>query len=596
MTHPEKPLPSGIPLSPEVEQKILEIIQPLSDEGLLWLSGYIAGFRRARGALPSAEKTTPALTLTIVYGSQTGHAAGLAENMANEAQSLGFHARAIDLAQYKRTELAKERYLILITSTHGDGEPPDNARAFYDFLMSKRAPRLEQLHHAVLALGDSTYPDFCKAGRDFDARLEVLGAKRLIPRADLDVDYEEPAKVWMEKLFQALPRPDAQKAPVIFLPEAQKAGKSYSKDAPFQAEILANINLNGRGSNKETHHIEVSLAGSEIVFEPGDAMGVLPQNNPLLAKEIIERLNARADTPVMTAKGETPVLEAMIHYYDITIPTFKFLQEYASLVKDTNLLELAAEGEASVRSYLAQRHIIDILHEVPPKNIAIQTFVDLLRPLAPRLYSIASSLKSYPEEAHLTVALLRYELNSKVHLGVASSHLANCPEETLMPIFIETNRNFKLPNDPNAPIIMVGPGTGIAPFRAFMQEREALGASGKSWLFFGEQHFTTDFLYQIEWQKYLKDGILTRMDVAFSRDQEEKIYVQHRMLEKKKDFYAWLQDGAYFYVCGDASKMAKDVEHALLQIIQSESGKDEDFANEYMANLRAEKRYQRDVY
>jgi sulfite reductase (NADPH) flavoprotein alpha-component len=596
VTPPEQLRPSGVPLSPEVEQKILDLIQPLSDEGLLWLSGYIAGFRRARGALPSVEKTTPPLTLTIAYGSQTGHSADLAEKMAKKAQSLGFHARAIDLAQYKRTELAKEQYFILITSTHGDGEPPDNARAFYDFLMSKRAPQLQHLHYAVLALGDSTYPNFCKAGKDFDARLEALGAKRLIPRADLDVDYEESAKVWMEKLFQALPKPTERKTPMAFLPEEQKAGKSYSKDVPFQAEILANINLNGRGSNKETHHIEISLAGSEIAFEPGDAMGVLPKNNPSIAKEIIERLNVQSDTPVMTAKGEVPLLEAMIHHYDITIPTFKFLQNYAELVQDTNLRELVAEGEASVRSYITQRHIIDILHEVPPKNISAQTFNDLLRPLAPRLYSIASSLKSYPEEAHLTVALLRYELGAKARLGVASSYLANTPEGELVPVFIETNRNFRMPQDTSAPIIMVGPGTGIAPFRAFMQEREAIGASGKNWLFFGEQHFTTDFLYQVEWQKYLKDGLLTRLDVAFSRDQEEKIYVQHRMLERKKDLYAWLEDGAYFYVCGDASRMAKDVEQALLQIIQSESGKDEDFANEYIANLRAEKRYQRDVY
>lgn len=583
-------------LSPDLEEKILALIKPLSDDELLWLSGYIAGFRRARGAPPSVEKTAPALTLTIAYGSQTGHAAGLAETLAKEARTLGFDARAIDLAQYKRTELAKEQYFIVITSTHGDGEPPDNARAFYDFLMSKRAPRLEHLHYAVLALGDSTYPDFCKAGREFDARLEDLGAKRLIPRADLDVDYEEPAKVWIEKLFQTLPKPAEQKTPVISLPDEQKAGKSYSKDAPFQAEILANINLNGRGSNKETHHIELSLAESAIGFEPGDAMGVLPQNNPFIAREIIERLNARADAPVMTAKGEMPLFEAMIHHYNVTIPTFKFLQDYANFVKDTNLLELVAEGETSVRNYLMQRHIIDILHEIPPKNIAVQTFIDLLRPLAPRLYSIASSLKSYPEEAHLTVGLLQYELYGKLRQGVASSYLASRNEDDKLDVFVEPNPNFKLPNDPNAPIIMVGPGTGIAPFRAFMQEREALGASGKNWLFFGEQHFTTDFLYQIEWQKYLKDGVLTRMDVAFSRDQEEKIYVQHRMLEKKKDFYAWLEDGAYFYVCGDATKMAKDVEHALLQIIQSEGGKDEDFAKEYMANLRAEKRYQRDVY
>jgi len=254
---------------------------------------------------------------------------------------------------------------------------------------------------------------------------------------------------------------------------------------PFQAEILANINLNGRGSNKETHHIEISLAGSEIAFEPGDAMGVLPKNNPSIAKEIIERLNVQSDTPVMTAKGEVPLLEAMIHHYDITIPTFKFLQNYAELVQDTNLRELVAEGEASVRSYITQRHIIDILHEVPPKNISAQTFIDLLRPLAPRLYSIASSLKSYPEEAHLTVALLRYELGAKARLGVASSYLANTPEGELVPVFIETNRNFRMPQDTSAPIIMVGPGTGIAPFRAFMQEREAIGASGKNWLFSG---------------------------------------------------------------------------------------------------------------
>lgn len=594
---PETPIPSGIPLSPELEEKIVELIQPLSNEGLLWLSGYIAGFRRGRGGeRPALEKPIPALTLAIVYGSQTSHAAALAENLAKEAMALGLAAKATDLAQYNRASLAKEQYLILITSTHGDGEPPDNARAFYDFLMGKRVPRLEHLHYAVLALGDSTYPHFCKAGRDFDERLEALGAKRLIPRADLDVDYEEPAKVWMEKLFQALPKPAEKITAAPAIEGEQKPGKTYSKDAPFQAEVFANINLNGRGSSKETHHLELSLADSGIYFEPGDALGVLPENSALLVKAILDGLGVKDEAPVATPKGEMPVFEALTRLYDITIPSYKFLQGYAEHTKDQALLECVAEGEAGARPYLAARHVIDILHQVPPKHMAIQTFVDLLRPLAPRLYSIASSLKAYPEEAHLTVGLLRYALGGELRQGVSSSYLASCGEGEKLGGFVEPNRNFKLPADPRAPIIMVGPGTGVAPFRAFMQEREAVGASGKNWLFFGEQHFITDFLYQVEWQKYLKDGLLTRMDVAFSRDQEEKIYVQRRMLEKKKDLYAWLEEGATFYVCGDAGKMAKDVESALLEIIQSESGKDEDFAKTYIENLRAEKRYQRDVY
>jgi sulfite reductase (NADPH) flavoprotein alpha-component len=434
---PENPIFPDIPFSPELEGKILEFIQPLSDEGLLWLSGYIAGFRRGRGReWPTQEIAAPALTLAIVYGSQTGHAAALAENLAKDALGVEFNAKAIDLAKYHRSSLAKEQYFILITSTHGDGEPPDNALAFYDFLMSKRAPKLEHLNYAVLALGDATYPHFCKAGRDFDERLEVLGAKRLIPRADLGVDYEEPAKAWMEKLFQALPKPRGKTTVLPQIESSQKPGKTYSKDTPFSAEVFADIVLNGRGSKKETHHLELSLADSDIHFEPGDALGVLPENDALLVKEILDLLGVKAETPVTTPKGEMPVFAALVRCYDIAIPSYNFLQGYAEHTKDRVLLESLSEGEESARQYLTSHHIIDTLNEVSPKNVAIQTFVDLLRPLAPRSYSIASSLKAYPEEVHLTVGLLQYELgpvNTLMLYSTNGNHRSAIPQDRTLP-------------------------------------------------------------------------------------------------------------------------------------------------------------------
>ncbi len=615
------------PLSREQADLLNRLMDTLQPSQMLWLSGYLAGVQMAaRTSLAitptaavtatTAPVTAPAISppaITILVGSQTGNAAKVAETAHAHALAQGLTATVYTMDEYKKQHLKNEKALLVIVSTHGDGDPPDNARAFYDYLHSPHAPRLEQLSFSVLSLGDSSYAHFCKIGKDFDSRLEALGATRLFPRADCDVDYDETAAQWIQGTFAALVARQPAALPMVAAPRATltaapaaslNAGSPggvvplYSRKNPFPANVLNNINLNGRGAAKETRHIELSIEGSGLHYEPGDALGVIPSNDPDRVEAILNTMKLPGDDPIRLGDETVTLRHALTHTYEITTLTRPFIEKYAQLADVEALKALLADDQtAAFGQFVKGRELLDVIEQYPVQGLTAGDFVSLLRKLPPRLYSIASSQKAYPDEVHITVAVVRYESHGRQRHGVASTYLADgLLDSDVVPIYIEHNKNFKLPTDANAPIIMIGPGTGVAPFRAFLQEREEMGATGKNWLFFGAQHFRTDFLYQIEWLRYRKKGLLTRIDVAFSRDTPQKVYVQHRMQENRHELFKWIEAGAYIYVCGDANNMAPDVHNALLAIVQQESQCTETQAIEYVQNLQREKRYQRDVY
>ena len=582
------------PLSDEQQRLFRQFVATLTPEQSAWVAGYLTGL----ASTTAAGTITNVADVTILVGSQTGNCEALAEQFHELAVGQGVKTVIKNMADYKLPQLKTEQNLVVIVSTYGEGEPPDNAREMYDYLFSKRAPGMQQTRFAVLALGDSSYEFFCKTGIDFDQRLEQLGATRLLPRVDCDVDYDSAAEAWMAALLTKLTTALVTAPQEASIAPSAPGHAAYSRKHPFAAVVLEDIVLNGRGSAKETHHIELSLEGYGLIYEPGDALGVYPTNAPDVVEAVLAALGLAGDEPVTVDGSGVSLHEALFRHYEITTITRPVLQKYATLVNDDRLNRLLDENrKKALNEYLYGREIVDLLTDFRPAGLSPQDFVDCLRKLPPRLYSIASSLKQYPDEVHLTVAAVRYQSFGRQRKGVCSTFLADrITDDTTIPVYIDHNNNFKLPTDPAAPVIMIGPGTGIAPFRAFVQEREAVGATGKNWLLFGDQHFLTDFLYQTEWLRYLKNGVLTRMDVAFSRDQPNKIYVQQRMAENGRDLYAWLQEGAYLYVCGDEKRMAHDVHAALIEVIAGEGGMTPERAEDYVKTLQKEKRYQRDIY
>ncbi|MCY8265181.1 assimilatory sulfite reductase (NADPH) flavoprotein subunit [Bacillus haynesii] len=601
------------PFNQEQAELLNRLLPTLTASQKAWLSGYLAAVQTADAAaaletlpaeVPAASPAQPvSKEVTILFGSQTGNAQGLAENAAKTLTERGFQVTVSAMSDFKPNQLKKLKNLLIVVSTHGEGDPPDNALSFHEFLHGRRAPKLDDLRYSVLALGDTSYEFFCQTGKEFDQRLGELGGTRLRPRVDCDLDYDEPAATWLDGVISSLNEGQEQGASAApaqpASPQATGGETVYSRKNPFRAEVLENLNLNGRGSNKETRHLELSLEGSGLTYEPGDALGIFPENDPELVDMLLAELKWDPNVTVTVDQGENLSLkEALTSYFEITVLTKKFIQQAAELIENEKLRELAASENADqLKAYIAGRDLIDFVRDFGPIAAAPQEFVSILRKMPPRLYSIASSFAANPDEVHLTIGAVRYNTHGRDRKGVCSVLCAERlqPGDTL-PVFIQPNKNFKLPENPEAPIIMVGPGTGVAPFRSFMQEREETGAPGKSWMFFGDQHFVTDFLYQTEWQKWLSDGVLTKMDVAFSRDTEEKVYVQHRMLEHSKELFEWLEEGAAFYVCGDKNNMAKDVQNALLEIIEKEGGKSREEAEAYLAEMKKQKRYQRDVY
>jgi sulfite reductase (NADPH) flavoprotein alpha-component len=504
------------------------------------------------------------------------------------------------MSDFKPNNLKKVQNLLIVASTHGEGDPPDTALSFHEFLHGRRAPKLDDLRFSVLALGDSSYEFFCHTGKEFDQRLEELGGTRLYQRVDCDLDYDEPAAEWLEGVLGGLSEAHGGSAAPAQVTATQTGESVYSRTNPFKAEVLENLNLNGRGSNKETRHLEISLEGSGLAYEPGDSLGVYPENDPDLVDLLLEEMKwNREESVTVNKQGEVRSLkEALISHFEITVLTKPLLEQAAKLSANADLQELLSPGnEEKVKAYLQGHDLLDLIRDFGPWDVSAQEFIAILRKMPARLYSIASSLSANPDEVHLTIGAVRYNAHGRERKGVCSILCSERlqPGDTL-PIYIQNNQNFKLPKNPDTPIIMVGPGTGIAPFRSFMQEREEIGAEGKSWLFFGDQHFVTDFLYQTEWQKWVKDGVLTKMDVAFSRDSEEKVYVQHRMFEQSKELFEWLQEGAAVYICGDEKNMAHDVHHTLIDIIEKEGAMSREKAEQYLADMQQQKRYQRDVY
>jgi len=584
---------------------------PFTNEQRAWLNGYLAGlFCRTDAATAasssSAGSVSPRGSLLVLYGTQTGTAEALAKRIGAEAGNRNWTVRVVEMARFAEIDFTKETQALLVTSTWGDGDPPDNAVTFWNHLNSAEAPKLAHLSFAVLALGDRNYTSFCGAGRKFDERLEQLGGKRICARAECDTDYEQTAADWLKKLWQILdngaqaPSPeDGVSASTRSATSATTSRPGYSKSNPFFAPLLASRNLNGTGSSKETHHLEFSLAGSGLTYEPGDALGIFPCNCPDLISKILDTGGWDGEEAVPDSTGhETSLRNALSKHYQITSVPVPLLEAIASGTTEPKFQALLQpDKKTELDQYLYGRDLLDLLQERPGFFTDPKDLVKLLRKLQQRLYSISSSPRAHPDQVHITVGALRYESHGRSRKGVCSIHLAErLSVGATTPLFIQPSHGFKLPTDPTKPIIMVGPGTGIAPFRAFLEERQVTGATGKNWLFFGDQHSSTDFLYQAELDKMVADGHLSRLDTAFSRDQAEKIYVQQRMLENGQQLCAWLEEGAHFYVCGDARRIAKDVDAALHQVIQKELGKSAEQAAEYVAGLKSAKRYQRDVY
>lgn len=603
------------PFSQEQVELLNQLLPALSGNQRIWLGGYLSAIQEteligiaggggvALQEAPAAETAVATQELTILYGSQTGNGQALAEELSRNLEADGLHVTLASMSDFKTNSLKKLENLLLIVSTHGEGDPPDNALPFYEFLLGNRAPKLENLNFSVLSLGDSSYEYFCHTGKELDERLLELGAKQICPRVDCDLDYDEEAEDWFTSVSSKLnEQQSAAISPVglsvvsSIVPEQS----TYSRTNPFQAEILENMTLNGRGSNKETRHLELSLEDSNLQFEPGDSLGIYPQNQPELVDQLIDKMNWNNEELVTINKqgDRLSLREALISNFEITVLTKPLLQKALAFTSDSRLEDLLKpEQDEEMREYLYGRDLLDLVEDFSPWEVEASEFIKILRKIPARLYSVASSSKANPDEVHLTIGAVRYHAHDRDRIGVCSFECAiNKQIGDHLPVYVQRNDNFKLPADPETPLIMIGPGTGIAPFRSFLEEREELESEGETWLFFGDQHYVTDFLYQVEWQQWLNNGTLTRMDVAFSRDSEEKVYVQHRMLEKSQELYEWLEKGAVVYVCGDEKHMATDVHNTLAIILEEEGGMSPLEANEYLSEMQKQKRYQRDVY
>ena len=596
-----------LPLSAEQLTQLQKTTQDFSVTQLAWLSGYFWG--RVSGettAQPGATAPAAASTVaqapavTVISASQTGNARRLAEQLRDDLLAAGVTVTLVNAGDYKFKQIGQEKLLLIVTSTQGEGEPPEEAVALHKFLLSKKAPKFTDTAFAVFGLGDTSYEFFCKAGKDFDQRLEELGAERLLARADADVDFKATADQWRQEIVALL----KQRLPASSAVEVSRAASGatdeidstpYTKEQPLVASLSVNQKITGNDSEKDIRHLEIDLGSSGLRYRPGDALGIWYENDPQLVEELLGLLWLDGSQQV-SLKGETLSLStALQQHFELTVNTPQIVEKYAHLSGNSELLALVSD-KAALQAYAQQWPIVDMVRHAPTELHAEQ-LTELLRPLTPRLYSIASSQAETEDEVHITVGVVRYDIEGRARSGGASGFLADrLPEEGEVRVFIEHNDNFRLPEDPEAPVIMIGPGTGIAPFRAFIQQRDNDAAGGKNWLFFGNPHFTEDFLYQVEWQRYVKEGLLTHIDLAWSRDQQQKVYVQDKLREKGAEVWRWIAEGAHLYVCGDASRMAKDVEQALVDIIAEYGQMDSESADEYLSELRIARRYQRDVY
>lgn len=620
-------------LSTAQRSQVDDLTTELDPNALTWLSGYFAGIAQERdrhgyaGAGATAPSIAPApakpeaqtsLTVTVLFGSQTGNAQRQAEQLAADLQTAGLAVNLVRADQYNVRELKNERLLYVVISTQGDGDPPDDSMGFVEFLSGRRAPQLPELRYAVLGLGDSSYPEFCGIAKTLDARFAELGAQRLQTMGTADLDIETVSEPWRESaVTHAREQAGNDLAPSGDTLNGRAIGGSgtgatvtplhpvprtaaYSRNHPFQAELLLNQPIVGRGSVKDIRHIELSLEGSGLHYEPGDALGIWPKQDPALVHAVLQATGLKGEEAVTLGDDTRSVYDWLRQHRELTVLTRPFLEAHASKQQNTSeglglSALLAPENSTNLRAWLTSNQLLDVLQQFPAQWTA-QDFIQALRPLTPRLYSIASAQSVVDEEVHLTVANVAYDTNGEPRWGVTTRFLSQIEEGESIPLFIEKNERFRLPADSQRDIIMIGPGTGVAPFRAFVQARTEAGATGRNWLFFGNPHFETDFLYQTEWQQAVAKGELHRLDLAFSRDQAQRIYVQDRLREHAADVYDWIENGAHVYVCGDATRMAKDVHQTLLDIAREQGGRTQEHASEWLNNLAAQGRYARDVY
>ncbi|WP_439544550.1 diflavin oxidoreductase [Hyphomicrobium sp.] len=589
-------LPKNAPFTAEDIDVLNQLVQRATPLQRSWLSGFLAGLDAAQGQTAGLVATAQAprarQPLTILYGSESGNTETLALKTKKLAAKLNFDARVVDMADADPATIAKAKNLIVYISTWGEGDPPQRAVDFHKALMADDAPRFDGVRFAVLALGDTAYVNFCQTGREIDARLEALGATRVADRQDLDLDFQKAAAAWTDKALEVIAPAEPAGATTVVHVDFKGPGAPedddeprYTAENPAQAEITALVNLNGSGSTRETWHAEFAVEDPAFVYKPGDAIGLYPDNDPDLAADLLAAVGLA---------GNTDLQKKLMASFDITTLSRPLVDGYAKLTGRKDVAKLLEDGELA--RFSADRQLID-LFETFPEKLAADQFVKLLRPLPGRLYSVASSLKAHQGEAHLLVGAVRWSSHGRTRKGVTSTYLADrCKVGGTARVYIKPNRHFGLPADGSRPIIMIGAGTGVAPYRGFIEERSETAATGKSWLFFGERNFTNDFLYQLEWQDHLASGALSRIDVAFSRDQPEKIYVQTRLWERREELLGWLEEGAHIYVCGDEKGMAKDVDTTLARILAQSAKGDEEAGRAKLKELAKAGRYQRDVY
>ncbi|URJ29280.1 NADPH-dependent assimilatory sulfite reductase flavoprotein subunit [Blochmannia endosymbiont of Camponotus modoc] len=595
------------PLTSEQLDYIRSFLVTLSSSQLIWISGYLWGL----ASVAETNKITDFSentkiegvclnkTITLISASQTGNARQLAEKLRDDIHAINMDVMLFNAGDYKFKKISKETLLIIITSTYGEGEPPEEAIALYRYLFSNKAVKMPNTHFAVFSFGDRSYEYFAKAGKDFDHRLEELGAHRLCDRVDVDIDFTEEANVWRKKIVFLLKNKKISTS--IFNQNNKSCSFKqvnhtvYNKEYPLIACLSTRYKITSRDSLKDVHHLEIDIADSDLHYQPGDALGVWYENDPNLINELLELLRFKGTEQVRVQEEPMSLSEALQKHYELTHNTSFVVKNIATITQDKMLLDLFCDSE-KLNKFILTTPIIEMMHRV---SIAItpQELLQLLRPMKPRFYSISSAQSEVGDEIHITVSVVRYKINERFRTGGASGYLVDrIKENEKIRIFIEPNNNFRLPKNSNVPVVMIGAGTGIAPFRAFMQQRSADNASGKNWLFFGNLRFTDDFLYQIEWQRYFRDGLLTKIDTAWSRDQNDKIYVQNKLLKNSVELWSWIQEGAHIYVCGDAKHMAQDVNKALVMLASKHGSMGLDKADEFWHNMRIQHRYQRDIY
>jgi len=585
-------------INQEQLSQLNQLIQNLSADQLVWVNGYISGVITGKAntiEAPLIPNQKSSESITILFGTHTGHSKEVALDLYDRVLAAGFTAKIQGVDDYKKNDLKKEKYLFLIVSTHGEGDAPIQAEDFYEYVHGTRAPKLSDTKYAVLALGDKTYKKYCQTGIDFDQTFTKLGAQAILPVQTSDVAYEEVAEQWIEKVLGELKNLVPEVTTSAQTASTAVPKKKFNRSNPYYAEVLEKVRITTTDSEKEIYHVEISLEDSGIKYKAGDSIGILP-NNPIdLVGLLIDKLEDDPERIVTVGKKELSLYRALQNKLEITVLNREVLEKYNAFIQNKDL-ELLLNNETELENYLHGADAFDLLEDYKGK-ITSDEFLSTLRVLYARLYSISSGPSSNPDEVHITIASVRYNRKKRDRNGACSSYITDAINVgDHLPIYIDKNESFRLPDDESKPLIMVGAGTGVAPYRSFLQEREQNSSKGKSWLFFGNQRFKKDFLYQIEWQKFLKKGILQKLDVAFSRDQEEKAYVQHRLKENGSEIFQWLENGAHFYICGDKKHMAKDVQTSLLEIIQNEGGITPEKAEEYLKNLKRERRLLLDVY